>query len=601
MEGKKNSNIYIYSLFLALIICISTLLITALGYNIDNLFVSYFKDFRVFLYNYILIYLFILTITFLTRSLRISFILNAILLNIGSYANYIKIIYREEPLYAVDLLIAKEGLTMAKKYDLNFSSINFLVLIVSMIFSFYIFYKMKDYIFDYNNYRKRTLYSFLILVFFIYFIIFNTDKYHALGKKSGANTWVEIEGYESKGFVYPFIYSIKSTKNYKYKDYDEKKAEEIYNSYNYEHIPEDKKVNIVAIMLESFKDFSVYQSEDLVFQKDPYEYFHKLQRESLSGNLLVNSFGGGTFLTETNFLTGIKHTPRFNKKTWSYPMYFKNEGYKNIAFHPYIGTFYNRNNAYKNLGFDEFYEYDKTFKDINESILCDVDFYNFIVNKFSEKDENQKAFNFAVTYQNHGPYSKEKASEENTYIKWKDSYSEEWYNYFNNYLTGIHSSSNALEILVDYFSSINEPTVLILFGDHSPSMGDQKICFDMFNINYDPSKNEGMENVYTTPYVVWANNSAKRTIGKDFVGDTRTLEPALFMSNIFKYMGYKGDNYNQFLQDTSKDINIIKETWFSVNGEYTKNPSDEAMEKINNFRNMEYYMSYLLDKIEKNI
>lgn len=596
---KKNSNIYTYSLFLSLIICISTLLITSLGYNIDNLFISYFKDPRVFVYNYIIIYLFVLTIAFLIKSLRTSFIINAVLFNIGSYVNYIKIVYREEPLYAVDLSIAKEGFTMAKKYDLNFNSTNFLVLIISIVLCLFIFYRLKNYNFDYNNNFKKFLFSFFVLILVIYFIIFNTDKYHDIGKKSGANTWIELEGYQSKGFVYPFIYSIKSTKNYKYKDYDEERAKKIYNSYKYEHIPEGKKVNVVAIMLESFKDFSVYENKDFILQKDPYEYFHKLQSESLSGNLLVNSFGGGTFLTETNFLTGIKHTPRFNSETWSYPMYFKKEGYKTTAFHPYTGSFYNRNNVYKNIGFDKFYEYDKTFKNINENILCDQDFYNFIIQKSKEKEKGQKTFDFAVTYQNHGPYSKENISEENTYIKWNDSYDREWYNYFNNYLTGINASSEALKILVDYYSSTDEPTVLILFGDHSPSMGDQKVCLDMFNIEHDPLKNEGMENIYTTPYIVWANNSAKKTIGKDFVGKTKNLEPALFMSNIFEYLGYKGDNYNQFLQDISKDISVIKETWFCVKGKYTKDPSEEALKDINDFKNMEYFMSYLLDKIGK--
>lgn len=591
----KNKDLYKKSLLLSIFILITSLLITSIGYK-ERLFLSYFKDIRVLIYNFIPIFLIIIIFAYILKSLSKSFLITSIVINFGAYVNYIKIIYREEPLYARDLFLTTEAFTMAKKYDLNLDSKNFLVFILAIAISIYLYNKLKDYNFDLEFRFRDAGITFIIFILMVFSLLFNFNTYHKIGAASGLNLWMELEGYQSKGFVYPFIYSIKSTKSYKYKNYNKKRAEEIYNSYEYKNIPEDKKINVVAIMLESFKDFKKYENEDMIFDKDPYEYFHKLQQESYAGNILVNSFGGGTFLTETNFLTGYKNTPRFDKKTISYPQYLKEQGYTNYAFHPNVGTFYNRKNVYPNLGFDKFYEYDETFKNINKNILMDNDFYTFIKEKFSEKEANKPYFYFGVTYQNHGPYTKDAIRDDQKYIRWNDSYSEEWYNYFNRYLSGIESSSNAMKDLVDYYSNTNEPTVLILFGDHSPSMGDNKVCFDMFNIEHGVDSTQGIINLYETPYIVWANNSAKNTLGKDFVGVGENLEAAFLMSSIFEYMGWEGNQYNQFVNSTRKDISILKESWFCINGEYTDKPNEESLKKIDDFKNMEYYTSHLLDK-----
>ena len=61
-------------------------------------------------------------------------------------------------------------------------------------------------------------------------------------------------------------------------------------------IPEHQKVDIIGIMLEAYADFSVY--DQIEFEADPYEEYHKLEQEGISGNLLTNIFAGGTIDTE---------------------------------------------------------------------------------------------------------------------------------------------------------------------------------------------------------------------------------------------------------------------------------------------------------------
>lgn len=591
----KKKNIYIVILILGIFITISSFFISSYGYK-DGLFLSYFKEPLVILFNLVPIYLVLIILAYLFKSLKLSFIITSIAVNIGAYVNYIKIIYREEPFYWSDLNLFGEAFTMAKKYDLNFKSLNFIVLVITIIITFQIAKRLKDININKNKRYLRMIVSLIILISFSIGILFNYNIYHSLGKKTDLNIWVEPDSYQSKGFIYPFIYSIYSTKPYKYSDYNKKEAEALYNSFIYKNIPEDKKVNVMGIMLESFKDFSMYQNEKFVFQRDPYEYFHKLQKESIHGNLYVNTFGGGTFITESNFLTGYKNNPKYNKPVESYVRYFDEQGYDTAAFHPNTGSFYRRKYIYPEMGFENFYEYDNTFKNISENLLMDRPFFEFILNKFYEKPKDKDIFYFGVTYENHGPYSKEPVAPENEFIKWNDSYSREWYNYFNRYLTGINDTSNSMQYLVDSLRKSKEPVILIMFGDHSPSMGDNKILFDMFNIYADPEKTEGIKNIYMTPYIVWANDAAKKVIGKDFVGTGRDLEPAFLMSDIFKYMGWEANQYNQFLQEYTKEVTVLKNSWFCIDGEYVHKLNKENKRKIHNYKNMEYYTSHLLDK-----
>ena len=40
----------------------------------------------------------------------------------------------------------------------------------------------------------------------------------------------------------------------------------------------------------------------------------------------------------------------------SYPLYLRQQGYTNVAIHPYLRSFYDREDAYADMGFDSFYD-----------------------------------------------------------------------------------------------------------------------------------------------------------------------------------------------------------------------------------------------------
>ena len=81
-----------------------------------------------------------------------------------------------------------------------------------------------------------------------------------------------------------------------------------------------------------------------------------------------------------------------------------------------------------------------------------------------------RVFSFNVTYQNHGPYP----------IGWlrygeyvpKNVYSEDSYYILNNYLGGVEKTGQQLVKLKKKLEKLDEPVVLMVYGDHNPWLGD---------------------------------------------------------------------------------------------------------------------------------
>ena len=87
-------------------------------------------------------------------------------------------------------------------------------------------------------------------------------------------------------------------------------------------------------------------------------------------------------------------------------------------------------------------------------------------------DDGVPYFNLSVTYQNHGPYTTNKLFDV-PYILEQDNYTEYEYNIFNNYLSGIKKTGEELEKLIKKVNDLDEPCVVVAFGDHKPWLGEE--------------------------------------------------------------------------------------------------------------------------------
>jgi phosphoglycerol transferase MdoB-like AlkP superfamily enzyme len=552
-----------------------------------EMFLSYFQSPKLLILNFLPIFLLFMLVYLISNRLYLGYIVSSGLWVTFSIINKFKLTYRDDPFKFIDILLVRESMDMAQKYPIVFSR-NMIIMVIGIITITVMLYFFANYKIEKTRIRIASLIFVILVSYFLFDNTYSDSKVYAeLGDQTLINPWSKTQQYQAKGFVYPFIHSIREAFEKEPEGYDKEEAKEILSSYRYNDIPEDKKVNIIAIMLEAYSDFSKY--ENISWKENPYEYFQKLQSESYHGNLITDVFGGGTVETERSFLTGYHNHPRYYKDTNSFVWYFVEQGYYTEAMHPIYGWFYNRRNVNEYLGFNNFDYYENKYSKISEYFFMDYDFFDFIIEGYEKS--TKPYFNFSVTYQNHGPYSEEYV-EGNDIIEFKEGYDEKAFNIVNNYLAGIKRTDEAIEKLIEYFREQEEPTVVLLFGDHKPWLGNDDIGYKMLGIDIDMSTPQGMVNYYEAPYIIWGNDSAKEVFGDVFKGEGNTISPNFLMPELFNLMGLKGNEYMQYINDLKQSIDVLNKVYYKENGEYTNKLSKENEELLKQFTNVEFYYSH---------
>lgn len=581
-------------IILSVLIMVVTFAFSSAMLNVP-LFKSYFQGPMLMLMNFIPIFLFMAFTYLISNRLWVGFSLTSLLFVTMGIVNKFKLTYRDDPFTFMDIKLVGESLVMAKTYDISLSTRVIIMLIgfmgIAVILKLFVKFKI--------NSKKVRISSLLLLSIISIFIFnsfyFNSKIYEEVGDASLINRWVGSQRFQSKGFVYPFIYSIQDAKEQKLEGYDEKKAKEDLYKNSYKDIPSDKKVNVIGIMLEAYNDFSEFEDVDLGI--DIYKNLHQIQKEAIHGKLVTNVFAGDTINTERGFITGYNSHPKYFNHTNSFAWYLKEQGYRTEAMHPITGSFYNRRNVNEYLGFDKYDHYDNKYKALQEEYLMDIDFFDYIIEGFeNSKKDNQPYLNFSVTYQNHGPYADVKYSDKQ-YLEKKEHYDDGIYNIINNYMAGINKTDEALKKLFDHFRNEEEPTVIVIFGDHNPWLGKDNSGYNMLDIDLDVSSVEGFKNYYQTPYVIWGNDGAKETFDKDFTGEGNSISPNLLMSELFDYVGWEGNEYMQYISNMKAKFDVNHKLYFKENGEFTEELSEENKKLWERFRNVEYYNSHNFKKI----
>ncbi len=577
-----------------LVIIAVSFLLTLISFCFTNylldmkMIISYFEP-LLFILNFLIVLLLVLFFSVLTKRIHISFLINSALIIILGIANQTKLMFRDDIVKFEDLTIIKEAFIMKERYGIVMRWYTIAIIIISIVIFFY----LKRYVKKIKLNIKKHLLAITLTIVLItssYATIYqNQEVYNSVGNTDLINIWITTRQYQIRGLLYPFVYTIKDAIDVKPDNYDAKKAKEILDKYTYEDLEDNKKVNIISIMLEAYNDFSKFGVID--FNEDIYAKFHEIEDKSISGSLVTTIFGGGTIVTERDFLTGYYNHPPYRKLTNSYPWYFKEQGYKVEAMHPAYGAFYNRASVDINLGFDKYYYCENTFCNEQEGFLNDNDFFDYIIEGYeNSKKEGKPYFNFSVTYQNHGPYYSENYSEKEFFFDNK-GYSEEGYNTINEYFSGIKKTNEALAKLIDYFEKEEEPTIVVFFGDHNPYLGENALAYNELGINLDLGTIEGFKNYYETPYVIYGNDAAKRIFNNDFVGEGENISPIFLMNELFDLMGEKGNKYLQYMNDLKSNIDVISNYYYKEDGKFVYKDDTAYKDLLDEYTNVNYYYS----------
>ena len=272
-----------------------------------------------------------------------------------------------------------------------------------------------------------------------------------------------------------------------------------------------ERPNIIAIMNESYADLHSLGDFSTVFPV--MNYYKSLNKNTIKGNLSVSVLGGGTCNTEFEFLTGL-NMAFLPSGVMAYSHYIKDDlesmatvlqeqGYTPIAFHPGKASSWDRDKIYPNLGFETFY----TVEDMDNPVymrgayVSDASDYDFVMKLFEEKDPDEKLFLFNVTIQNHGGYMLDTVGMKE-WVAMRGDYRK--YNQAEQYLSLMRASDLALKELITYFEQVDEPTMIVFFGDHQPNV-ETEFIEDLVGKPWTSFDMDEVQNRYTVPFFIWCN------------------------------------------------------------------------------------------------
>lgn len=570
------------------------------GYE-RELFSSYFRYTLLFWLNILPVFAVALVFLIAFNRMWCAFLGSGIIVTVLALINYFKLMFRDDPLLLSDARYILEAAKISAGYNIIITPaivVSFIVIIAVSVLAFF---------FMTARFRRavpRIAGGFLLIAFcaLAYFGAYTRQEVYDFTGNIGVefesgfamNQWNETDQYCCRGFLYPLLHSGEGAAYRKPFGYDREQTAKLISKYGSGNISDERKVNFISVMLESYYDFSEFEDVFPSFEYDPYKFFHELQGESYTGELVTNIFAGGTIDTERCYITGSTQLYDYRGAADSYVRYFAGQGYFTEFCHPGYGWFYNRQNVMEYLGFESshFFE-DRYTLPAEEGIMNDDSFFPDLLTLYAEaKAGGRPYFNFSVSYQNHGPYAADRLYEPNRLYVSGEGLSEGSRNIINNYFSGIRLTDESLRVFFNALRADAAPVVVVLFGDHKPWLGDDATVYAELGIDLSLMDDESFYSYFNTQYLVWANDAAKDILGNDFSGKGGSFSPCFLMTELFGLCGYEGDAAIKSLHELRElGVDVISESGrFRENGELTTAiVSEQARAQLARVLDIQYY------------
>ena len=319
--------------------------------------------------------------------------------------------------------------------------------------------------------------------------------------------------------------------------------------------------NLIVIMNESFSDLSVLG--EVPVSEDFLPFFRSLSENTVKGTAYASVFGGTTANSEYEFLTG-NTTAFLPEGTVPFHLYvadgtpnlgaqMKALGYDTVFLHPYLASGWNRRAVYADFGFDTvLFQDDLTDTSLIREYISDQSDYESLIRLYEEKEKGQPLFLFNVTMQNHSGYDKpwdglERTAELTGVLAGR-------FPTVDQYLSLIKQSDNAFRYLINYFSQVEEPTMILLFGDHQPQVA-ASFYTKMLGGSEDTWDAATAQKRQAVPFVIWANYDIPEAEGVEL--SLNYLSALLAETANLPQTGYQ-----QFLNELRQTVPVVNAVGF---------------------------------------
>jgi phosphoglycerol transferase MdoB-like AlkP superfamily enzyme len=324
-------------------------------------------------------------------------------------------------------------------------------------------------------------------------------------------------------------------------------------------------------------------------------FIRNLTEDTIKGNLHVSAFGGRTANTEYEVLTGmtlaffpggtVPYQYQMKHEMNSLTTILKQQNYTGmISLHPYRPDGYNRENVYPLLGFEKYYSQDifENPKRVRTYISDESDFDKITeLYEESKKESDEPFYLFNVTMQNHGGYG-EDFDNLPLDITIED---ENGKKSAERYLNLVKKTDEAFEKLLDYYKSTDDPTIVVMFGDHQPNLSEgffsSLIGKDVVNTL------EGTAKKHVVPFVIWANYDIEEE-------EIDQISANYLSTKIVETAGLKKTAFQCFLSDMEQEVPVITENYYIGKDGVVRELSDtEGYEEwIDTYHRFQYNQVY---------
>lgn len=502
--AKKMQPVYAFMnrfslIFHALLACIINFVIEAISRHSVVAAWDYMTGtLLVFLYNAFMIFVTFSIVYLFKRRIFVRMIIGAIWVILGIANGYI-LLKRVTPFNAQDLKIAGDGIALINNYCNGFEVVVIAVGAVALLIWLISMWRRG------GQYAGKIHHIAALIGIIVCGVLYTFVTNIAIDKRVVSTYFGNIAfAYEDYGLPYCFSASLFNTGISEPNGYTKKAMAKIDKDGELNQTAtsrsSDELPNIIVVQLESY--FDVANAEFFTTSEDACPNLHNLYQNYSNGYFKVPSVGAGTANTEFEVLTGM-NLRYFGPGEYPYKTYSKKHptesaatalaslGYGTHALHDNTGNFYSRANVFNNMGFDTFTS--KEFMNVLQTTENGWAKDEILTQHIMEAMDTtkQEDFVFTVSVQGHGNYPETQVIE-NPKIKVEGIEDEALKNKWEYYVNQVYEMDQFVGDLIKAVEERNEPSVVVFYGDHLPTMG---------------LKAEDLKSryLYNTNYVIWDN------------------------------------------------------------------------------------------------
>ncbi len=514
-------------------------------------------------------------ILFSITNIQVTVVFTGIFLGVMGIVNYYTLMYRGTPVLPWDIYAVNTAANVIGNYHIYITweiLWTMFVSVLSVLTCFRVYRNIEKNI-SKRHWKERGITLVTGIVFASCLI--NPAIIGSMGIRE--NVYEQKNNYMENGWCLASAMNLKYIHVEKPPNFSEEKIQKILKKYKAddEDAVEDTP-NIVIILNESFADLESLYSLETNREVTPFKN-SLTGRNVVKGTCYVSQVGGGTCNSEYELLMGstmaffpngsIVFQQHMNSEQYSLINILNNSGYQTIGMHPMQGSNWNRTKAYPLLQFKNIMFYDDLLeKEFIRGYTSDRYCYQWIIDQFENKSQDDKLAIYNLTVQNHGGYEAEGYAGD---IEIKNQENAAW----NQYLSLMHESDAALEELFNYFSGIDDKVIVLFMGDHQPAL-------PALDSNSETSNTVHVDK-YSVPFLLWNNYDAPMEIPE-------TISINYLATYLLKNSHIQRSPYYLFQEEMSRKIPVIIGTGYQKDNMFYQWGESDYNEWIENYKILQY-------------